>query len=226
MKGADRFGSRTWLCSFLLNTAVNWPLNSFACSSSSSATPLPFTLGVFLLTIYVSIKVSGISLNVSNQVTDIQIVLLFDIGLYFRSQSFKFWPKFTIASLFRFCMCFISSTNLPSYLRGYPRDRRYWPTGFRGDMLISRLLNKGSYQIKVFLNSAIIRVTIEVPIFCKVRRIFPHRRKISFLIQIHLPPRFLFGGNVNFQSSWHDIMITKFVWGMYFLKLTRKRSEN
>ena len=36
-------------------------------------------------------------------------------------------------------MCFISSTNLPSYLRGYPRYRRYRPTGFKGDMLISRL---------------------------------------------------------------------------------------
>ena len=78
------------------------------------------TLSVFLLTIYVSIEVSGISLNVTNQVIDIQIMLLFYIGLDFPSQSFKFCPKFTTASLFRFCMCFISSTNLPSYLRGYP----------------------------------------------------------------------------------------------------------
>ena len=90
------------------------------------------TLSVFLLTIYLSIEVSGISLKVTNQVTDVQIVLLFDIGVYFPSQSFKFWPKFTTASRFRFCMCFISSTNLPSYLRGYPKDRRYRPTGFRG----------------------------------------------------------------------------------------------
>ena len=178
--------------------------------------------------LYVSIEASGISLNVTNQVLDIQIVLFFDIGLYFPSQSFKFLPKFTTASLFCFCTCFISSTILPSYLRGYPRYRRYQPTGFRRDMLISRLLNKGSYQIKVFLNRAIIRVTIEVhvPIFCKIRCVFPHRLKISFVIQIHLPPRFLFGGNLNFQSSWGDIMVTKFVWGMYFLKLTRKRSEN
>ena len=65
------------------------------------------TLNVFLLTIYVSIEVFGISLNVTNQVIDIQIVLLFDIGLYFPSQSFKFWPKFTTASLFRVCMCYI-----------------------------------------------------------------------------------------------------------------------
>ena len=137
MKGADQFESWTWLCSFLLNTSVNWPLNSSACSSSDSATPLPFlflrgrdALSVFLLTIYVSIKVSGISLNVSNQVIDIQIMLLFDIGLYFPSQSFKFWPKFTTAILqsFRFCVCFISSANLPSYLglsKG-PTIPTYW----------------------------------------------------------------------------------------------------
>ena len=31
---------------------------------------------------------------------------------------------------------------------------------------------------------------------------------------------------LNFQSSWDDIMITKFVWRMYFLKLTRKRSKS
>ena len=47
-------------------------------------------------------------------------------------------------------------------------------------MLISRLLNKGSYEINVFLNRAIIRVTTEEPIFYKARCIFPHRLKISF----------------------------------------------
>ena len=98
-------------------------LFQFRFSNTVTISPLKGwdTLSVFLLTIYVSIEVSGISLNVTNQVTDIQIVLLFDIRLYFPSQSFKFWPKFTTASLFRFCMRFISSTNLPSYLRGYPR---------------------------------------------------------------------------------------------------------
>ena len=144
MKGADRFGSGTWLCLFLLNTSVNWPficLFQFRFSNTVTISPLKGwdPLSVFLLTIYVSIEVSEISLHVTNQVIDIQIVLLLDIGLYFPSQSFKFWPKFTTASLFRFYMCFISSTNLPSYLRGYPRYRRYRPTGFRGDMLISRL---------------------------------------------------------------------------------------
>ena len=28
--------------------------------------------------------------------------------------------------------------------------------------------------------------------------------------------------DMNFQSSRNHIMITKFVWGMYFVKLTRK----
>ena len=89
-------------------------------------------------------------------------------------------------SLLLAVLCFISSTNLPSYLRGCPRDRRYRPIGFRENMLISRLLNKGSYQITVLLNWAInIRGTIKVPIFCKVRRIFPHRQ--SHLSDINRP---------------------------------------
>ena len=41
MKGAYLSRSGTWVCSFLLNTSVNWPLNSSAFSRSDSATP-PF----------------------------------------------------------------------------------------------------------------------------------------------------------------------------------------
>ena len=187
MKGTGRFGNGTWLCSFLLNTSVNFIcLFQFRFSNTVTISPLKGwdTLSFFFFIIYVSIEVSAISLNVTNQVIDKQIVLHFAIGLYFPSQSFKFWPKFTTVSLFRFCMCFVSSTNLLSYLRGYPRHVRYRPTGFRGAMRIGRLLTKGSYQINVFLNRAIIQVTIEVPVstFCKVRRIFPHRLKISLLI--------------------------------------------
>ena len=44
MKGADLFRSGTWVCSFLLNTSVNWPLNSFAFSRSDWATAFPFFL--------------------------------------------------------------------------------------------------------------------------------------------------------------------------------------
>ena len=124
-------------------------LFQFRFSNTITISPLKGrdTLSVFLLTIYVSIEVSGINFNVSNQVIVIQIVLLFDTGLYFPSLSFKFWTKFTNASLVCFCMGFICSTNLPSYLRGNPWDPRYRPSGFKGDMLVSRLLNKGSYQI-------------------------------------------------------------------------------
>ena len=169
-------------------------LFQFRFSNTVTISPLKGwdTLSVFLLTIYVSIEVSGISLYVTNQVIDIQIMLLFYIGLDFPSQSFKFCPKFTTASLFRFCVCFISSTNLPSYLRGYPRYRRYQPTGFRGDMLISRLLNKGSYQIKVFLNRAIIRVTTEVPIFWWIDEFWWMSRKWNLFLKwmiIHVRPK-------------------------------------
>ena len=42
MKGADLSRSGTWVCSFLLNSSVNWPLNSSAFSRSDWATPFPF----------------------------------------------------------------------------------------------------------------------------------------------------------------------------------------
>ena len=44
MKGTDLSRSGTWVCSFLLNTSVNWPLNSSAFSRSDCATPFPFLL--------------------------------------------------------------------------------------------------------------------------------------------------------------------------------------
>ena len=44
MKGADLSRSGTWVCSFLLNTSVNWPLNSSAFSRSDWATSFPFFL--------------------------------------------------------------------------------------------------------------------------------------------------------------------------------------
>ena len=44
MKGEDLSRSGTSVCSFLLNTSVNWPLNSSAFSRSDWATPFPFFL--------------------------------------------------------------------------------------------------------------------------------------------------------------------------------------
>ena len=44
MKGADLSRSGTWVCLFLLNTSVNWPLNSPAFSRSDWATLFPFFL--------------------------------------------------------------------------------------------------------------------------------------------------------------------------------------
>ena len=41
MKDADLSRSGTWVCSFLLNTSLNWPLNSSAFSRSDWATPFP-----------------------------------------------------------------------------------------------------------------------------------------------------------------------------------------
>ena len=44
MKGADLSRSGTWVCSFLLNTSVNWPLDSSAFSRSDWATPYQMNL--------------------------------------------------------------------------------------------------------------------------------------------------------------------------------------
>ena len=50
------------------------------------------TLSVFLLTINVPVEVSGISLNITNQVGYTQIMLLLSISLNFPFQRFKFCP--------------------------------------------------------------------------------------------------------------------------------------
>ena len=55
MNGADLSRRGTWLCSDLVNTSVNWPLNSLAFPKSDWARPLPClffkgggdTLGIF-----------------------------------------------------------------------------------------------------------------------------------------------------------------------------------
>ena len=41
MNGTDLSRRGTWLCSLLVNTSVNWPLNSLAFSKSDWARPLP-----------------------------------------------------------------------------------------------------------------------------------------------------------------------------------------
>ena len=137
MKGADLLRNGTSLWSLVLNTSVNGPLNSSACSISEAVIPVPplffkgrNTLIVFFLTIDVPIEVSRICLNVADQVIYIQIVLLPNIILSFSSQSFKFWSEFLTARLFCFSMSVVSSANLPSYFRGNPGNRRDRPTSF------------------------------------------------------------------------------------------------
>ena len=73
---------------FLLNTSVNWPLNSSAFSRSDWATPFPFFLfrgGIpwvsFFLTIYVPTEDSGVCLNITNQLIHIQIMLFLTSAL-------------------------------------------------------------------------------------------------------------------------------------------------
>ena len=219
MKGADLSRSGTCVCSFLLNTSVNWPLNSSAFLRSDWATPFPFFLfrgGIPWVSIDVPIEVgwlcwgltsqstifqscwdgaiaswvinqyfrgvkclaqghntaevgleprtsrsgvrhsttepprsppievSGVCLNIINQVIHMQIVLFSYISLDFSSLSFKFWSKFAAACLFCLCMSFIFPAKLSSYLRCNPGNWRDRPARFRWDIFIRRVLNKRS----------------------------------------------------------------------------------
>ena len=124
MKGADRFGSGTWRCSFFveyirkLSIKFIW-LFQFRFSNTVTISPLKGwdTLGVFLLTIYVSIEISMISLNVIKQVTDIQIILLFDIGLYFLLKVSNFDLSLLMPVIFAFA-CFLFLIRIFLFISG------------------------------------------------------------------------------------------------------------
>ena len=63
--------------------------------------------------------------------------------------------------------------------------------------------------MKVLLYWTSIRATTEVLFLCKLKCVFSHRFIITFLISIHLSPRFPYWGDENFQGSWDDVVITK-----------------
>ena len=170
MKGADLLRNVTSIWSLLLNTSVNWPLNSSACSISEAVIPVPPLLLrgripwlSFFLTIDVPTEVSRICLNVADQGIYIQIVLLPNIILNFSSQSFKFLFEYLTAHLFCFSRSFVSSANLPSYFRGNPGNRRDRLTNFGWDVFIRRILNKRSNQVKVLLYRTSIWKTVNTP---------------------------------------------------------------
>ena len=101
----------------LLNTSVNWPLKSSACSIYEAVIPVPPLLkgGIPWLSfvwLYVPIEVSRICLNVADQDIYIQIMLLPNIILNFSSQSFKFWFWVSYYPSVLFSMSFVSSANL------------------------------------------------------------------------------------------------------------------
>ena len=98
-------------------------------------------------------------------------------------------------------MSCIFPVNLPYYSRNYPR---YWgdrTTSFWWDMLISRILNEGCYKVKIFLNWARIRVSVEIPFFCTSKCFWPHIFIVNLLITIYLPPRFLIEGITIFKVA-------------------------
>ena len=92
MKGADLLVNGMSLYSVLLNASLTWPISSSALSESDSATPFPplFLRGrlpCLFLTIYLSVEVSMICLCITYQVCHLQIMLLFNVSLYFPSQG-------------------------------------------------------------------------------------------------------------------------------------------
>ena len=129
MNESDLSRKGTWLYSILVNTSVNWLLNSLAFSKSDWARPLPClffkgenTLGIFFLTVYVTIKIPRISLHITNHVIHIQIMLLPNICFDLSSQSFKFGSNFGTSRLLSLCMSFIFLANISLYFRCYPWD--------------------------------------------------------------------------------------------------------
>ena len=80
------------------------------------------SLVIFPLTICIPVEVSRVCPDVTNQVIDIQIMLLFNLSFNFLPQFLK--PSFqpAIASFLCFCMSFVSFTNHPPYPRCDPRN--------------------------------------------------------------------------------------------------------
>ena len=122
------------------------------------------------------IEVSRICLNVTDQVTYIQIVLLPNVILNFSSNfdlSFLLPIFFVLAwVLFLLQMFFLIS----EVIQGTEE------TSFGWDVFICRILNKRSDQVKVLLYRANIWITIGILFLCKFNCIFPHRFIITFLI--------------------------------------------
>ena len=144
MKGADLSRSGTWVCSFLLNTSVNWPLNSSAFSRCDWATPFLFFLfrsgipWVFFFSDYWCTL--GFALTSPTKLfTYISCCFLTSALISLLKVS-----NFDLSLLLPVFFAFLSYTfpeNLPSYLRCNPRKWRDRPASFRWDMFIRRVLN-------------------------------------------------------------------------------------
>ena len=90
--------------------------------------------------------------------------------------------SFLLPVLFALAWGLVSFSDLPSYFRGNPGNRRDRPTSFGWDVVIRRILNKRSNQDKVLLHRACIWITIEIFFLCKFKCTFTHRFIITFLI--------------------------------------------
>ena len=125
MKCADLSRSGTWVCLFLLNTSVIWPLNSSAFSRSDRPTPFPsllFRVGIP----WVSFsnywcserkEVTGVCLNITNQGIHIQIMLFSYIrtSLIFLLKVAGFYLSLLLPVFFAYawviCICIVRWSN-------------------------------------------------------------------------------------------------------------------
>ena len=142
----------------------------------NTVTISPLKGGVFLLTIYVQIEVSGISTN---------------HAAFLYRPLFPF-SKIQILTYVYYCQVFFAFAYVLFLLRIFLLISGVIQGTEDTDLLVleGKCLSADSWKnktktkrkVKVIPNRAINRVTIDVLIFCKIRRIFPHRLKISCLI--------------------------------------------
>ena len=140
------------------------------------------SLVIFPLAIRIPVKASRVCPDVTNQVIDIQIVLLFNLSFDFLPQFLKPGFQTAIANFLCFRMSFVSFTNQPPYPRCDPRNWACRSTNFWRNVFVCSFLNKRSYQIEIFLDRTIVRVTVEAFFISKIQSVLPHRVVITFLI--------------------------------------------
>ena len=167
------------------------------------------SLAIFPLTIRISIEVSRVCPGVTNQVIDIQIVLLFNLFTQFLKSSFQ--PTIASFLCFRMSLFLFRIILIPSVIQGIELTDLLVFDGMR--------LSAASWIKEVirskFLDRTRVRVTVEVFLISKIQSVLPHRVVVTFLIQVNLPLRFILGRDesvlVSLQQYHHHLVYLEIV---------------